>query len=104
VDDDVPGIDQHPVAGRESLDPDSAEAAVLEAWISRSAIEPTCLFERPDVMIMVSAMDVLPTRSISTVSSAFMSSRQARATEMMSPPLQAPLRQRGEAEEYPPRG
>ena len=51
----------------------------LMASSTRSAIAPTWRWERPEVMIMVSAIEVLPARSISTVSSAFMSSRQARA-------------------------
>src|SRR5918993_3804686 len=38
---------------------------------------------------MVSAIEVLPVRSISTVSSAFMSSRQERATALISSPCGA---------------
>ena len=43
--------------------------------IALSAIEVTWRFERPLVTTMVSAIEVLPARSMVTVSSAFMSSR-----------------------------
>ena len=63
--------------------------------MTRSAIAPTWRLERPDVTIMVSAIEVLPTRSISTVFSAFMSSRHARATASEILVGGAPLRRRG---------
>ena len=56
----------------------------LRSLSTRSAIAPTCRWERPDVTIMVSAIEVLPVRSISTVFSAFMSSRLARAVARRS--------------------
>ena len=81
----VAGIDQHPVAGRQALDRARARSrSSLRSSSTRSAIAPTWRWERPEATIMVSAIEVLPARSISTVSSAFMSSRQARATARIS--------------------
>ncbi len=54
------------------------------SWMILSAIDPTCRCERPDVMIIVSASEVLPARSIAIVSSAFMSSRHSRASAFRS--------------------
>ena len=80
------------------LDARRPEALLLELLEHASAIAPTWRWERPDVTIMVSAIEVLPARSISTVSSAFMSSRQSQGD---GPDIlvlrRRPLRREGEA-------
>ena len=70
VDNDIAGVDQHPVAGGNALD-----------FRRRSADE------RPLAMIIRSAMEVFPTRSMTVISSAFRSSsalRMARASAFNS--------------------
>ena len=62
----------------------------LEVLSTRSAIAPTWRFDRPEVTTMLSAMVVLPRRSMVMVSSAFMSSRlredQARVSSASGAP------------------
>ena len=70
----------------------------MSSLSTRSAMAPTWRWERPDVTNMVSAIEVLPTRSISTVFSAFMSSRQARATARISSSSGASAPERGGSE------
>ena len=97
VDDDVTGIDQNPIALRETLYRDSLHATQsafgipstlagrpvsfftsCARWSARAA---TCRPERPDAMIMKSASEDLPSRSMKRMSSALSSSRAlARAS------------------------
>jgi hypothetical protein len=47
-------------------------------------MEPTWRLERPEATTMVSAIAVFPVRSMVTISSAFMSSRQLRMMRRVS--------------------
>ena len=60
--------------------------ASFRSFISRSAIAATWRATRPVATIIVSAMGLLPRRSISTISSAFMSSRLSRRRRTVSSP------------------
>ena len=77
VDDDIAGVDQHPIAVLEAFDAEIAAPASLRSPISRSAIAPTWRCERPEATIMKSASGDFPVMSMETGSSALASSRLA---------------------------
>ena len=104
MDDHVTGVDQHPVAMRHALDPHVAGRRPCAGLRSRDPrSRRPAGWTVPEVTTMKSAIEVLPVRSMVTVSSAFMSSMLARTRRRVSSASGRTLETRSGARRAPAR-
>ena len=70
MDDDIAGVDQHPIALGHAFDAGAAKAFVFQLFGMWSATAPTCRCERPEATTIWSPIEVLPLKSMIATCSA----------------------------------